>query len=140
MRPAAGGPIAGGWSRRRRSCRARHGCEASRVTLEVRASRETMKRTGTRSASAVTWVMTPTIRLPWARVSSVVATTSRVSGSRVPNPSSRKMESRRAAPAAARADICEDSARASARDAWKVSPPDSVRTERRESASVWSMT
>ena len=79
----------------------------SRVTLEVRASLETLNRTGTRSASAVTWVTTPTMRWPWARVSSVVATTSRVSGSRVPKPSSRKMESSRAAPAAARAEICD---------------------------------
>ena len=61
----------------------------------------------------------------------MVATTSRVSPSRVPNPSSRKMESSRAAPAAASAEICDDRASASARDAWKVSPPDRVRTERR---------
>ena len=110
------------------------------MTLDVRASLETTNRTGTRSASAATWVITPTMRWPWARVSSVVATTSRVSGSRVPKPSSRKIESRRAAPAPASADICADRARARARDAWKVSPPDSVRTERRESASAWSMT
>jgi len=110
------------------------------VTLEVRAFLDTTKRTGARSASAGTWVITPTIRWPWARVSSVAATTSRVSGSRVPKPSSRKIESSRAAPAAASVDICEDSARASAREAWKVSPPDSVRTERRESASAWSTT
>ena len=72
----------------------------SRTTLEVRASLDTWNRTGTRSASAATWVITPTIRSSWARVSRVVATTSRVSGSSVPNPSSRKIESSRAAPAA----------------------------------------
>ncbi len=50
------------------------------------------------------------------------------------------MESSRAAPAAASAEICDDRASASASDAWKVSPPDRVRTERRASASAWSMT
>src|ERR1700722_7348671 len=112
----------------------------SRATIDVRAFLVTRYLTGTRSASAVTWVTTPTMRLPWARVSSVVATTSRVSPSRVPNPSSRKMESSRAAPAVASALICDDRARASARDAWKVSPPDRVRTHRLASASAWSMT
>ena len=102
----------------------------SRTTVEVFASRETWNRTGTRSASAATWVITPTIRSSWARVSRVVATTSRVSGSSVPNPSSRKIESSRAPPAADRLDICDDSASARASDAWKVSPPDRVRTDR----------
>src|SRR3984957_14200953 len=112
----------------------------SRATIDVRAFLVTRYLTGTRSASAVTWVTTPTMRLPWARVSNVVATTSRVSPSRVPNPSSRKMESSRAAPAVASALICDERARASARDAWKVSPPDRVRTDRLASASAWSMT
>jgi hypothetical protein len=80
------------------------------------------------------------MRSPCARVSRVVATTSSVSESSVPNPSSKKIESSRAAPAAARAEICDDSASARARDAWNVSPPDKVRTDRRASASAWSMT
>src|SRR3984885_12257274 len=123
-----------------------HGCSVSvaarpsRAMSDVRALRVTRNRTGTRSASSATWVTTPTIRSPWASDSSVAATISRVSASRVPNPSSRKIESSRAAPAAARAEICDDRASARASDAWKVSPPDKVLTERVASASAWSMT
>ncbi len=49
----------------------------------------------------------PTIRSPFARFSSVSATTSRLASSRVPKPSSRKIESSRAAPVAAIVDSCE---------------------------------
>ena len=68
------------------------------------------------------------------------ATVSRLASSRVPNPSSRKIDSSRAAPWAASPDIWADSANASARLAWKVSPPDRVFTGLRASASVWSTT
>src|SRR6185312_9193012 len=113
----------------------------SRVTDELRWSRETTNRTGTRSARAGTWVITPTIRSPRAaRVSRVPATVSRLASSRVPNPSSRKIDSSRAAPWAASPDICAESANASARLAWKVSPPERVFTGLRASASVWSTT
>src|SRR5262249_53953166 len=72
----------------------------SRRTTEVAPSRLTTNRTGTRSASAATWVTRPTMRsLSAASRSSVVATVSRVSGSRVPNPSSRNMEFRSRTPA-----------------------------------------
>src|SRR6185437_11084340 len=47
----------------------------SLATVEVRASLDTVNRTGTRSARAATCVITPTIRWPWARVSNVLATT-----------------------------------------------------------------
>ena len=99
--------------------------------VEVRLSRLTSNRIGTRSASAATWVTTPTIRLPWARFSSVPATISSASGSRVPKPSSRKIESSVVRPPAASVDSCSDRASARARLAWKVSPPDRVFTERR---------
>src|SRR5207248_11669852 len=48
------------------------GGRPSRTTVEVLASRATWNRTGTRSASAATWVITPTIRSSWARVSRVL--------------------------------------------------------------------
>ena len=68
------------------------------------------------------------------------ATVSRVSASSVPNPSSRKIDSSWAAPSAASAATWSASARASASEAWNVSPPDSVRTDRRSSALRWSTT
>src|ERR1019366_2585851 len=99
--------------------------------------RVTWKRTGIRSAIAGTWVMTPTIRSPVAaRFSSVAATTSRLVSSRVPNPSSRKIDSSFAAPDAAREETWRLRASASAREAWNVSPPDRVLTGRVESASL----
>ena len=108
-------------------CRAKY-----RITLPARSarsarSRRTANRTGTRSASAGTWVITPTIRSPRGPGSpGCSATISRLASSRVPKPSSRKIDSSRAAPPAASADSCADSASASARLAWNVSPPDSV--------------
>ena len=67
------------------------------------------------------------------------ATTSRVAASSVPKPSSRKSDSRWAAP---RPDCatCSARARASAREARKVSPPESVRARRTSSALRWSTT
>ena len=82
-----------------------------------------------RSLSSATWEMTPTRRSPWARAARVSMAWFRASRSRVPKPSSTKRVSSFTPPAEAR--ISSASPRARAREAWKDSPPERVRTLRR---------
>jgi hypothetical protein len=68
----------------------------------------------------------------------LAATTSSVSGSSEPKPSSRKIDSNVADPAAASSIVLSASARARASDARNVSPPESDRASRTSSALRWS--
>ena len=116
------------------------GDASTRSTAADPPTLRTSNRTGSRSASSRTWVTTPTIRPRAPSSSMAVATTSSVSGSSVPNPSSRKSDSSRADPDDPRPATWSARARASAREARNVSPPDSVRADRTWEALVWSTT
>ncbi len=84
--------------------------------------------------------MIPTIRPPEPSSSIVPATTSSVSGSSVPKPSSRKIDSIGSPPWAAASTELSARASASASEVRNVSPPDSERASRTSSALRWSTT
>ena len=74
----------------------------TRVTVEVVGDLVTSKRRGIRSASSRMWVTMATMRPDAPSSSIAAAVTSRVSGSSVPNPSSRNSESNPGAPSGAK--------------------------------------
>ena len=72
------------------------------MTVEVVGDLVTSKRRGIRSASSRMWVTMATMRPDAPSSSIAAAVTSRVSGSSVPNPSSRNREANPAAPSGAK--------------------------------------
>src|SRR5699024_5740904 len=83
----------------------------------------TISLTGIRALISSTWLITPTLRFRSRIFSRASITISRYFSSRVPKPSSRKNSSIGAAPFIW---IWEERARARAREAMKVSPPERV--------------
>src|SRR5581483_7020659 len=113
---------------------------STRSTREVPETLLTRYCTGKRSASSGTWVTMPTMRPRAPSSSMALATVSSVLGSSEPKPSSRKRASSRAAPLAASCEMSSPRARARAREARKVSPPERVRMGRSSLALMWSTT